>query len=157
MTVASVLKDAEERMSKSMDSLHHHLGAIRTGRANPALFSSLTVDSWVNDVASLTALVIGYGYTFWRQVVYHPFELDVLANATSSPGSSGGLVVKKVGHPDGHVEEALVGVFRAIRRNEKMSAFLAPIVVKLRDITLIAVVLVGVVMMIVDMWQDLQD
>lgn len=36
-------------------------------------------------------------------------------------------------------------------------AFLAPIVLKLRDITLIAVVLIGVVMMIVDMWQDLQD
>ena len=37
MTVASVLKETEERMSKSMDALHHHLGAIRTGRATPAL------------------------------------------------------------------------------------------------------------------------
>ncbi len=38
-----------------------------------------------------------------------------------------------------------------------MAVFLAPIVVKLRDLTLIAVIAVGFVMMLIDLWQDLRE
>lgn len=60
MTVANVLKDSETRMSKSMDSLHHNLGAIRTGRANPAMVEDLQVEAYgsmmpLNQVASISA------------------------------------------------------------------------------------------------------
>lgn len=59
MTVASVLKDSETRMSKSMDSLHHNLGAIRTGRANPAMVEDIQVEAYgsmmpLNQVASIS-------------------------------------------------------------------------------------------------------
>lgn len=59
MTVASVLKDSETRMSKSMDSLHHNLGAIRTGRANPAMVEDMQVEAYgsmmpLNQVASIS-------------------------------------------------------------------------------------------------------
>jgi hypothetical protein len=35
--------------------------------------------------------------------------------------------------------------------------FLGPVVVKLQDVALTAVVLIGVVMMLVDLWQSLQS
>lgn len=59
MTVASVLKDSESRMSKSMDSLHHNLGAIRTGRANPAMVEDIQIEAYgsmmpLNQVASIS-------------------------------------------------------------------------------------------------------
>lgn len=60
MTVANVLKDSETRMSKSMDSLEHNLGAIRTGRANPAMVEDIQVEAYgsmlpLNQVASISA------------------------------------------------------------------------------------------------------
>lgn len=59
MTVASVLKDTETRMSKTMDSLHHNLGSIRTGRANPAMIEDIQVEAYgsvmpLNQVASIS-------------------------------------------------------------------------------------------------------
>lgn len=59
MTVASVLKDTETRMSKSMDALQHHLGSIRTGRANPAMIEDIQVEAYgsmmpLNQVASIS-------------------------------------------------------------------------------------------------------
>ena len=41
---ADILKDAESRMSKAMDALHHNLATIRTGRATPALLDRIHVD-----------------------------------------------------------------------------------------------------------------
>ncbi len=59
MTVASVLKDTETRMSKSMDSLNHNLGSIRTGRANAAMIEDIQVEAYgsmmpLNQVASIS-------------------------------------------------------------------------------------------------------
>ncbi|MBA3530711.1 MAG: ribosome recycling factor [Ardenticatenales bacterium] len=58
--VKETLKDAEDRMSKAIDSLETDLRAIRTGRANPALLDRLTIDYYgvqtpINQVASVTA------------------------------------------------------------------------------------------------------
>ena len=59
MTVASVLKDSETRMGKSMDALLHNLGSIRTGRANAAMIEDIQVDAYgsmmpLNQVASIS-------------------------------------------------------------------------------------------------------
>lgn len=59
MSVASVLKDTETRMGKSMDSLHHNLGSIRTGRANTAMVDDIQVEAYgsmmpLNQVASVS-------------------------------------------------------------------------------------------------------
>ena len=35
--IAERLQDAEDRMERSIESLHKELGAVRTGRATPAL------------------------------------------------------------------------------------------------------------------------
>ena len=36
-------------------------------------------------------------------------------------------------------------------------AFMSPVVLKIRDVALLAVVLVGVVMMLIDLWQTLRS
>lgn len=59
MSVASVLKDTETRMGKSMDSLNHNLGSIRTGRANTAMVDDIQVEAYgsmmpLNQVASVS-------------------------------------------------------------------------------------------------------
>lgn len=60
MTIADVTKDAETRMGKSIDALHHHLGSVRTGRATPALVEDVKVDYYgttmpLNQLASISA------------------------------------------------------------------------------------------------------
>jgi len=42
--IADILKDAENRMKRAMDSLHHHLDSVRTGRASPALVERINVE-----------------------------------------------------------------------------------------------------------------
>ena len=47
-------------------------------------------------------------------------------------------------------------IFAAIVAVVLMLAFLAPVVVKLQDVPLAAVVTIGFVLMLVDLWQSLQ-
>jgi len=42
--INDILKDAEQRMQKSIDSMRAEMAKIRTGRASPALIDHLTVD-----------------------------------------------------------------------------------------------------------------
>ena len=42
--INEILKDAEQRMQKSIESMRGELAKIRTGRASPALIDHLQVD-----------------------------------------------------------------------------------------------------------------
>lgn len=58
--IADILRETEQRMSKAMDALHTNLGAIRTGRANPALVDRIHVDYYgssmpLNQLAGISA------------------------------------------------------------------------------------------------------
>lgn len=44
--INDVLRDAEQKMKKSVESLRQHLSTIRTGRASPALVEHLQVEAW---------------------------------------------------------------------------------------------------------------
>lgn len=44
MTVSEIIRDAETRMKKSVESASHDYSGLRTGRANPTLLDSLKVD-----------------------------------------------------------------------------------------------------------------
>jgi len=39
-----LLGDARERMTKSVESIRHEFGSVRTGRASPALLDRIMVD-----------------------------------------------------------------------------------------------------------------
>jgi ribosome recycling factor len=56
--IDEILKDAEQRMQKSIESMRGELAKIRTGRASPALIDHLTVDYYgvatpINQVANV--------------------------------------------------------------------------------------------------------
>lgn len=57
---AEILKDAESRMVKTIDALHHNLGSVRTGRASPALLDRIQVEYYgtsmpINQLAGISA------------------------------------------------------------------------------------------------------
>ncbi|GAB4374842.1 MAG: ribosome recycling factor [Calditrichia bacterium] len=60
MSTKEILRDAENRMKKSVEHLHNELTRIRTGRATPALLDAVKIDYYgnmtpLNQVASITA------------------------------------------------------------------------------------------------------
>jgi len=57
--IDDILKDAEQRMQKSIESMRSDMAKIRTGRASPALIDHLTVDYYgtatpINQVANVS-------------------------------------------------------------------------------------------------------
>ncbi len=50
MTDAEIIKDADQRMNKSLEALKHELAKIRTGRAHPSLLEHITVSYYGSEV-----------------------------------------------------------------------------------------------------------
>jgi ribosome recycling factor len=58
--IDELLKDARERMGKSVDAIRHEFGSVRTGRASPALLDRIVVDYYgaptpLRQLATITA------------------------------------------------------------------------------------------------------
>jgi ribosome recycling factor len=58
--IDELLVDARERMSKSVESIRHEFGSVRTGRASPALLDRISVDYYgavtpLKQLATITA------------------------------------------------------------------------------------------------------
>lgn len=51
----------------------------------------------------------------------------------------------------------VVRIFSAIVAVVLLLGFIAPVVVKLKEVSLAVVVLIGVVLMLVDLWQSIQS
>jgi hypothetical protein len=49
-----------------------------------------------------------------------------------------------------------IKIFAAVVAVVLLLAFLAPVVLKLKDVALTAIIVIGVVMMLIDLWQSLQ-
>lgn len=77
MALQDIYKDAEERMKKSVEHVHHELTRIRTGRATPELLDVVKVDYYgsnvpLNQVATITAPEP-------RMLVIQPWEKRMIA------------------------------------------------------------------------------
>ena len=75
--IDEIIKDAEVRMGKSIDSLHTEFAKIRTGRAHPSLLDQIQVDYYgagtpINQVANVTV-------EDSRTLVVTPWEKDMVA------------------------------------------------------------------------------
>jgi ribosome recycling factor len=135
MTVAEVIRDTETRMGKAIESLHHHLNSVRTGRAVPALVEDVRVDYYgtnmpLNQLASISApesrlLVIQP----WDKGSMGPIEKAIMTSELGLTPNNDGQVIRlnipalteerrkqmvKMVH--GFVEDAKVSV-RNIRRD----------------------------------------
>jgi ribosome recycling factor len=61
MDLSDIKKNAEQKMHASIEALKHNLGRVRTGRANPALLDTISVDYYgamlpISQVANLSLL-----------------------------------------------------------------------------------------------------
>ena len=75
--IDEIIKDAEVRMGKSIDSLHTEFAKIRTGRAHPSLLDQIHVDYYgadtpINQVANVNV-------EDSRTLVVTPWEKDMVA------------------------------------------------------------------------------
>ena len=88
--IDEIIKDAEVRMGKSIDSLHTEFSKIRTGRAHPSLLDQIQVDYYgsatpINQVANVTI-------EDSRTLVVTPWEKDMVAKVEKAiMGSDLGL------------------------------------------------------------------
>ena len=88
--IEEIIKDAEVRMGKSIDSLHTEFSKIRTGRAHPSLLDQIQVDYYgsatpINQVANVTI-------EDSRTLVVTPWEKDMVAKVEKAiMGSDLGL------------------------------------------------------------------
>lgn len=72
----TTLKETRERMQKSLEAFEQNIGAIRTGRANPAVLNRVTVDYYgskmpLNQVATVSS-------PDPRTLVISPFDKSII-------------------------------------------------------------------------------
>jgi ribosome recycling factor len=135
--IADIIADAKQRMQKAIEATRHEFGALRTGRASPALLEQIRVDYYgtptpVNQLATITVpeprlLMIQP----WDKKFVKDVERAILKSELGLVPSSDGVHVRvpipslteerrkelvKVAHR--HAEEGRVAV-RNIRREAK--------------------------------------
>ncbi len=76
MFVKTVLKEAKERMQKSLEAFEQHISTVRTGRANPAVLNRIQVNYYgamtpLNQMATISS-------PDPRTLVIVPFDKSVL-------------------------------------------------------------------------------
>ncbi len=75
--LAEIRKDAQSRMTKSVESLQHELAKIRTGRAHPSLLEHIHVDYYGADVPLNQAASISAEDS--RTLAVTPFDKTMVA------------------------------------------------------------------------------
>ena len=98
--IDDIVKEAGDRMSKSIDSLHHELKGVRTGRANTSLLDGMTVDYYgsataLNQVANVAVqdsrtLTV----TPWEKTMIQPIEKAIMSSNLGLNPISAGMTIR---------------------------------------------------------------
>jgi ribosome recycling factor len=76
MSAKEIFKDTKVRMDKAIDSLHHDLGKVRTGRASASLLESVMVDYYGQQVPINQAATVSVPEP--RLIIVQPWEKSFL-------------------------------------------------------------------------------
>jgi len=97
--IEDILKDAEDRMQKSIQSMRGEMAKIRTGRASPAVIEHLSVDYYgtatpINQVANITVQdARTLGVQPWEKNMVAVVERAIMeANLGFNPVTAGDLI-----------------------------------------------------------------
>ncbi|KOR30275.1 ribosome-recycling factor [Achromatium sp. WMS2] len=85
--IEDIKKDAAQRMAKSIESLVHELGKIRTGRAHPALLDQVQVKYYGNNTP--IKQVASIGVEDGRTLVVTPWDRNLVATVEKAILNSG--------------------------------------------------------------------
>ncbi len=98
--IDDIVNEAGDRMSKSIDSLHHELKGVRTGRANTSLLDGMTVDYYgsataLNQVANVAVqdsrtLTV----TPWEKHMIEPIEKAIMTSNLGLNPVSAGMTIR---------------------------------------------------------------
>lgn len=86
-TTMDVLKDAEERMKKAIQSLQREFQTIRTGRANPAILDRVEVEYYGSP--TLLNTISNISVQDGRSLVIRPYEKSALKDIEQAIHKSG--------------------------------------------------------------------
>ncbi|MGB5260285.1 MAG: ribosome recycling factor [Gammaproteobacteria bacterium] len=98
--IDDIIKDAGQRMSKSIDALKQSLGKVRTGRAHPSLLDHLTVDYYGSEVPISQVANIGVedartlSVTPWEKTMVQPIEKAIMASNLGLNPATAGTVIR---------------------------------------------------------------
>ncbi|MFK3798797.1 MULTISPECIES: ribosome recycling factor [unclassified Pseudomonas] len=85
--INDIKKDAKERMQKSLESLHHAFGQIRTGKAHPSVLGTVMVPYYGADTPLTGVANVTVKDSRTLQVV--PFERNMLGAIDKAIASAG--------------------------------------------------------------------
>lgn len=98
--IEDILKDAKERMSKSVESTKHTLAKVRTGRAHPSLLESVLVPYYgantpLPQVATINASdARTLTVTPWEKDMVAPIEKAIMNSGLGLNPNSAGQVIR---------------------------------------------------------------
>lgn len=98
--LAEIRKEAENRMTKSLESLQHELAKIRTGRAHPSLLEHIHVDYYgsqvpLNQAASISAEdARTLSVTPFDKTMVGPIEKAIMTSDLGLNPNSAGQVIR---------------------------------------------------------------
>jgi ribosome recycling factor len=95
-----IKSDAQQRMSKSVESLRHDLQRLRTGRASTALIEHLKVNYYGSDVPITQVANVAVSdarsltITPWEKNMVQPIEKSILASDLGLNPTTAGTVIR---------------------------------------------------------------
>ena len=98
--IKDILKDAETRMGKSVESLRHELTRLRTGRASSALVDHIKVSYYGSDMplSQVASVAATDGRTLtitpWEKNMVGPVEKAILASDLGITPTTAGTVIR---------------------------------------------------------------
>ena len=98
--IEEIIKEANKRMSKTIEALHNELKGVRTGRANASLLDGIMIDyygssSALNQVANVAVqdsrtLTV----TPWEKTMIEPIEKAIMSSNLGLNPVSAGMVIR---------------------------------------------------------------
>lgn len=126
--IEDIIKDADKRMNKSIDSLKHELSKMRTGRAHPSLLEQVMVpyygnDTALNQVANITVLdARTLQVVPWEKNMIAPVEKAIMtAGLGLNPSSVGELIRVPLPMLTEETRRDMTKIVRSAGENAKVS------------------------------------
>jgi ribosome recycling factor len=98
--ISDIQKDAQARMSKSVEALRHDLTKVRTGRASTALVDHLKVNYYGSDMplTQVASIAVTDARTLtitpWEKQMVSPVEKAILASDLGLTPNTAGTVIR---------------------------------------------------------------
>lgn len=98
--IDEIKDDADERMGKSIESLHSAFARIRTGRANPALLDEVSIEYYGSDtpVKQVATISVEEGRTLvispWEKTNLTKIEKSIIASDLGLTPANNGEVIR---------------------------------------------------------------